>query len=120
MDRLNDDDGKSIVKANFNGSVLEAFIIEIKINSRKECEVWGKYGTTAMPDEDNFDIYIKTKGYGKIKKKIPRLLSVDFLDSYLRITVMNERYSENLPIDPLTAVLRCEGKIFVGYFKYLI
>ncbi|KAK3084949.1 hypothetical protein FSP39_021931 [Pinctada imbricata] len=110
---LNDDEGKSILSISFNNTDLDAYVVEFKIATLKDCEVWGKYGINGVPDDKNHDVYIKTRGSGRMSKITPKDLIVNFQSSLLKITVKNVNYPQNTTTDPLTFILRCEGNELV-------
>ncbi|KAK3084232.1 hypothetical protein FSP39_010372, partial [Pinctada imbricata] len=108
LEALNGDEGKYLLSIDINDTTLEAYMVEFNIGTIKDCEVWGKYGNNKLPGEDNYDIYIQTRGSSRIKKTKPLDLAVSFRQSKLKVTVDNTGKRRNMAVDPMAFVLRCE------------
>ena len=80
--------------------------MEVKLTSLKICDTYGRYG--GFPDEDNYDIYVKTKGKSRIVDRDPLDLRVTFKNQIVKITLGPDEEGEGT-LKPLVVTTSCEG-----------
>jgi len=74
----------------------KGFLLEFKLKTLKTCEIYCKYDT--FPDEDNYDMYVKTKGRSRIIIREPLNLGVTFNDQKVKISISNANKDRIRPI----------------------